>query len=137
MNGCPRGRLLCIAVLCSALLGCSSKPGLATVSGTVTLDAQPLKSGIIRFVPEDGLTPTADTTISSGKFTAKVPPGAKRVEITAPKVVGTKKLYETPDSPTVDIVEELLPAQYNVQSTLTLTVEAGEQSKDFELESAK
>ncbi len=136
MNGFTRGRLLCIAVLCSTLIGCSSKPGQATVSGTVTLDAQPLKTGIIRFVPVDGQTPTADATILDGKFAAKVPPGEKRVEIMAPKVVGTKKLYETPDSPAVDIVEELLPARYNLQSTLTITVVKGEQTKDFPLESA-
>jgi hypothetical protein len=127
---------LCLSSFVVTLVACSSSPEKGTVSGKVTLDGQPLKSGLIRFVPVDGLTPTSDTTIVEGNFTASVPPGEKRVEITAPKVVGTKKLYDTPDSPTVDIVEELLPPRYNVASTLTLDIAAGEQSKDFALESA-
>src|SRR5688572_24074536 len=104
---------LCV-VSAAAIVGCSSEAGKATIAGNVTLDGQPLKAGLIRFVPADGQTPTADASITDGKFTAQVPVGEKRVSISAPKVVGTRKFYETADAPTVDIVEELLPARYNV-----------------------
>jgi hypothetical protein len=35
----------------------------------------------------------------SGKFSSEVPIGESKVEIRVPKVVGKKKLYDTPDSP--------------------------------------
>src|SRR5262249_52427690 len=105
------------------------------VSGEVKLDGQPLKKGIIRFVPADGKTPTADTAITDGKFTATVPVGEKVVEITAPRVVGKQKMYDTPDSPVVETVAELLPARYNVRSTLRMTVQRGSQDKSFDVTS--
>jgi hypothetical protein len=126
---------VCLALAVTA--GCSPDSGKAAVTGTVTLDGQPLKSGLIRFIPADGRTPTAEATITDGEFTAQVPLGEKRVSISAPKLVGKRKAYETPDSPTVDIVEELLPARYNVTSELTLRVTGGRQKADFMLESAK
>jgi len=103
------------------------------VSGEVTLDGKPLKEGVIRFVPEDGKSPTADAPVADGKFQATVPAGKKRVEISAPKVVGKRKMYDTPDSPVVDEVAELIPAKYNVRSELTLTVGRGAQKEKFEL----
>jgi hypothetical protein len=120
--------------LCSALigfsLGCSDDVKHGAVSGTVTLDGQPLKTGTIRFDAVDSRTPAADASIIDGKFTAKVPPGDKRVSITSLKVVGKKKMYDTPDSPVVDLTEEALPKRYNANSKLTLTVKAGKQESE-------
>src|SRR4051794_34250251 len=106
---------LSLAICCATLGGCSAKSNRGTVTGNVTLDGQPLKSGLIRFEPADGKTPTADALITDGKFSASVPPGDKKISISATKVVGTKRVYETPDSPTVDVTQELLPAKYNVK----------------------
>ena len=127
-------KLVLIAlVVASSILGCSSEPAQSTVKGTVTLDEQPLANGLINFVAVDASAPTAEATITAGQFEAVVPPGEKRVEIRAPKVTGNRKMYDTPDSPTVDVVAELLPRRYNVDSTLTMTVGDGEQEKSFEL----
>jgi hypothetical protein len=125
------------AALLISQIGCSQDTTHGIVNGTVTLDGAPLPSGLIRFTPEDGQSPSADAAINDGTFEARVPVGKKRVTISAPKVVGKRKMYETPDSPTVDTVEELLPEQYNVRSTLTLTVTPGEQPAKFELQSGK
>jgi hypothetical protein len=46
-------------------------------------------------------------------------------------------MYETPDSPTVDLVEELLPARYNLRSELSITVSAGSQEAEYPLTSGK
>lgn len=129
--------LLAGLVSCTLTAGCSRDTKRGDISGTVTLDGQPIKSGLIRFVPAAGQTASADTNIEDGKFSAKVPPGDKTVQISASKVVGKKKVYETPDSPTVDIVQELIPAKYNLQSTLKFTVAPGSQEKSFELTSSK
>ncbi len=116
-------------------LGCSADAKHGTVSGTVTLDGQPLKSGTIRFDAADGRTAAADASITDGKYSVKMPPGEKRVSITSPKVIGKKKMYDTPDSPVVDVTEELLPKRYNAQSELTLTVKLGDQDAPFDLKS--
>jgi hypothetical protein len=124
---------------CAALLvvigfaGCSSEGTKGTVEGTVTLDRQPLEQGLIRFVPADGKSQPADATITSGKFKAEVPVGDVRVEITSPKVVGKMKMYDTPDSPTVDRIEEAIPPKYNVNTELTMTVPKGKTEKQFDL----
>jgi len=134
MRSCGRASLL--ALLLSMLaLGCSSGQGKSTVKGSVTLDGTPVAEGIISFVATDGGVPTAEAKVTSGQYEAAVPPGDKRVEIRAAKVVGKQKMYDTADSPSVDIIEELLPRRYNVDSELKLTVGEGEQVRDFELAS--
>jgi hypothetical protein len=127
---------LCLLLICFSL-GCSADVKHGMLSGTVTLDGQPLKSGTIRFDSTNGKAHAADASITDGKYSAKIEPGDKRVSITSPKVIGKRKMYDTPDSPIVDVTEELLPKRYNAQSELTLKVEAGPQSKDFALQSGK
>jgi hypothetical protein len=126
-----------VVFCCFVLAGCSKKPDRGTVTGKVTFDGQPLKSGAIHFESIDGKAPPADATIVDGAYKVELPPGDKRVSISSPRVTGKRKMYETPDSPTVDVVQELLPAKYNAQTELQLTVTAGSQEKDFDLTSGK
>ncbi len=66
-----RGKYFClITALLAMSAGCSRDVKHGTVAGTVTLDGAPLKAGMIRFVPADGGTATADAPISEGKFSA-------------------------------------------------------------------
>ncbi len=116
------------------VLGCTKPPAEAVVAGEVLLDNAPLPKGMIRFIPTDGALRPMDAEVVNGKFEARVSPGEWRVEITAPKVTRKKKMYDTPDSPEVDEIAELLPVRFNVQSTLTMTVTAGRQEKRFEVQ---
>ena len=120
------------------LTGCGGPkpPPTAIVSGSITLDGAPLEEGSITFVPSDGNGATAGAPIVGGNYSATVPLGPKRVEIRAPKVVGSRKTYDTPDSPTIDIIEELIPAEYNNDSKLTTTVTVSKSDGNFELKSA-
>jgi hypothetical protein len=126
---------LLLTAVASFLIGCGPKEQKASVLGSVTLDGKPLASGQIRFSAADGQGVTAGASITDGKFTAVLPPGEMKVEINAPKVVGKSKMYDTPDSPVVDVVKELLPPRYNAQTELTITVQPGEQQRDFALKS--
>jgi len=128
------------ALLCFGMLswnaGCAPSGEQGTVTGTVTLDGTPLADGAVRFVPVAGDAPTSGANIEEGTFTAEVPFGEMRVEFTAAKIVGTREMYEgAPDSPVVNVVEELLPAKYNVRSELMLDVKQGSQEASFSLES--
>lgn len=122
-------------LLAATLAGCSSKNEGGAVKGSVTFDGQPLAAGRILFVAVDQSSPSAEAAVTDGKFEALVPLGEKRVEIVAPKVTGKRKMYDTPDSPTVDVVVELLPKRYNVNTELKMTVDGSEQTQDFALKS--
>lgn len=134
-------------VLLAGVLGCSTGPSMGTVNGTVTLDGKPLADGTINFIPTaeaaapGGAAPAAEaspvvgTTIHDGKFTVEVPLGKMRVEIHANKVVGQHRAYDTADSPLVPIVVEVIPTQYNANSTLTIDVQRGSQDVPYDLKS--
>lgn len=132
----PRsGNVFGALLLAATLAGCSSKNEGGAVKGTVTLDGQPLAAGRVLFVAVDQSSPSAEAAITDGKFETLVPLGEKRIEILAPKVTGKRKMYDTPDSPSVDVVVELLPKRYNVDSDLKMTVDGSEQTQNFELKS--
>lgn len=121
-------------VLLASAFGCSGGSS-GKIQGNVTLDGQPVEVGVIRFSAIDGSGQPVEATIATGRFEAAVSSGEKRVEIRAPKVTGKRKMYDTPDSPSVDVVVELLPNRYNVDSELTMSVDGSEQTQNFELKS--
>ncbi|UUO05267.1 hypothetical protein M4951_18025 [Blastopirellula sp. J2-11] len=117
--------------------GCgSADDSNARLTGAVTLDNQPLKNGSITFLPIDGKSATAGTTIENGEFMLVIPPGKKKVEIVGTKVVGQRRAYEgDANSPMVDITEDIVPTRYNVQSDITVDVTSGENHEVFALTS--
>ena len=122
-----------LVVVPLGLLGCSDGPSKGTVTGTVTLDGQPLKEGVVNFEAIDGKSGGSSATIKDGAFTASVPTAEMKVMFSASKVLGKKKMYDTPDSPTVDDTVELIPDRFNVNTTFKLTVKSGTQSEKYEL----
>lgn len=120
---------------CFFLAGCGDDK-TATVSGKVTFDGVPVDNGAISFVPADGKTPSAAIEFKKdGTFSLRVPVGPKKVEIHGSRVVGKKKLYNTPDSETMDVLEAYIPAKYNVNTELTFEVKPGTNQRDFDLTS--
>lgn len=132
--------MLTVLPLVAALLGCSGAadgPEQFSVSGTVTLDGEPVAEGSITLESSDDAGGTEGGSISAGKYQVDTTAGPKVVRISAPIVVGERKLYDTPDSPMAKITEESIPAAYNTESTLTATVSADSTSFDFALESGQ
>ena len=123
--------MLVVAALFSA--GCFDPPTTGDVTGAVSIDGDPVASGSIAFFPVDGKSPTSGAEIKDGRFEAEVPLGTVKVEIRVSKVVGQKRLYDTPNSPVQAVREEVLPAKYNDRSELTLDVKPGDNEENFEL----
>jgi hypothetical protein len=115
--------------------GCSQGPATGTVTGEVTLDGKPVSKGHLQFTPVDGQGQTGGAFIENGKFSAQIPVAKMKVAIHAPKVVGKRKAYDTPESPWEDEVAEALPARYNINSDLTLDVKRGIQEVKYDLKS--
>jgi len=132
------GLWLVVVILCAPVfVSCNGTGGEGErVSGTVTVDGAPVKNGSIAFKSVDDKTP-AGANIRDGSDEAIVPRGKVKVEIRVPVVVGQRKLYDTPDSPTMDVSKESLPANYNDKTELELDVVAGGNNKDWELVSKK
>jgi hypothetical protein len=139
---------LFFAVVGLAALGCSESGDelpRESVSGTVTLDGQPLADGAIQFSPiagGTGPTPTISggATIQDGRFAVPretgLVPGNYKVAINAsagtPKAL--TKMAPTPKVPL--ILKELIPAKFNARSELTAEIKTGgSDNLKFELQS--
>lgn len=110
------------------LPGCGG-PKETSVSGTISWDGKPV-DGVIEFEPING-GKSAAANIVSGQYEAKVSPGEKRVRLLGYKVTGTKKAYNTPDSPIIEEKKQILPAKLNEKTELTLTVTGKKQTYNY------
>ena len=125
-----------LLVLTAILVGCSQEGGfkLANVSGTVTLDGQPVGGAGLEFVADAGGV-TYGRTDASGRYymsfgnsrTGAIV-GKNQVRITAGDrvTVGDKKYEST----------EVFPKKYNQESELIVEVASGSNTLDFKCESA-
>ena len=137
------GLSVCAALGLCWLAGCGGKatykgPQRAAVSGTVSLDDQPVTGGTITFKPLDAEGRTASAMIQDGRYDIpeeKGPnPGKYRVEITWDKPLGPPN-EDNPDAPPPKS-NQVIPAKYNKESTLDRDIESGKNELNFELTSS-
>jgi len=124
------GLLLCVCLFAG---GCAKKTTkMVPVSGTVTLDGQPLDDGDVTLVGDPGTVPDS-LPVKAGSFSGQAKPGKKRVEIRAFKTV------KPPPTATGDVTEtkeNYIPAKYNTDSTTTAEVtDSGLSPNKFEVQS--
>jgi hypothetical protein len=117
-----------------ALAGCTDR-SMSEVRGTITVDGKAIEKGTIAFFPKDRKSQTTGGDIKDGAYSVQVPVGVMEVQISMPKVVGHKKLYDRPDSPSYPLTAEALPEKYNKKSVLQLDVAPGGVTKDWDLSS--
>jgi hypothetical protein len=125
-----------IALLFLVVTGCSSGEDYHPVSGSVLLNEQPLKKGVITLFPT-GPGTTVGGEIIDGKFSLPrdrgPTPGKYRVEIVAFKPSG-KKEFDVDLNSQVDVEVQYLPPKYNTKSELECSVEqSGKNEFEFKL----
>ena len=125
-------RLSVIFLFVVFLVGCGGNENLSSVTGTITLDGEPLPNAFVVFSPTAGGTTSYGRTNGSGQYEMMFNDdemgawiGENRVEISTGDVGATMN-GGTP---------EKVPAIYNQQSTLKVEVTAGPNTHDFDLES--
>jgi hypothetical protein len=126
---CSRFARVVLVAVALAAAGCGGSE--SEVSGTVTVDGQPLKEGDIIFEAADGSVTPAAGKIVDGKYSLKILPGPKKVRINASRP--TRK----PD-PVMGAAarESMIAAEFNEQTRLTADIKAGRQTGvDFEVKS--
>lgn len=107
--------ILVLGVVC-LFAGCGGYGGVAPVSGTVTLDGQPLPDALVRFQPLEGGRPSTATTNAQGEYTLRYTQkqegaerGKHRVFITTAETVEDEQGNEV-------LTEEKVPARYNTEN---------------------
>jgi hypothetical protein len=123
------------------VLGCGSSR-VASVSGTVTLDGQPLPDALVSFQPlsEGAVNPgpgSTGRTDEQGRYTLRVTGGGKgavvgwhKVKVSCP-VGGGGEDAEERRAP----VRDRVPPRYNRNSELKCEVKPGDNTADFPLTS--
>lgn len=121
------------------LAGCggpTNKHGRLPISGTVTLDGVPLKAGLVVFEPKSGQPTQSGGLIANGRFdvpeSAGAAPGSYSVAIYA-GAEPPKGNFE-PGTPEYEAAAQQVrgvqvPSRYNIDTTLSCEVKAGEENK--------
>jgi len=113
-------------------IGCGGN--LGKVSGTVSLDGEPVEGALVTFEPQAGGRMSYGRTDTSGNYTLVYTNEEDGAEIGKHRVIIEGKADGDPDQGIVNRAE-YIPAEYNSQSTLTAEVSGGKQTHDFKLES--
>ncbi len=126
---------LAFALVLGTIPGCGGST--ASLSGKVSFEGKPVDNGSIRL---DSIGDTqglpAASPIQAGQYaipaSAGLVPGEYRVTISASRDTGKKRL-DPESGQQVPVIQQLIPEKYNSASTLTVKLEAGENTKDFDL----
>ena len=132
-----RGLVAGLVLAFAAAAGCGrGGPERSVVTGMVAIDGRPIEMGEIRFIPIKGTnTPMWSAEIIDGRYRAfgkgGVPAGTHRIEFYA----YVREDVDGADGLEICRIRQLLPAQFNVQSSYEITIEPGapKVTKDFNL----
>ncbi len=146
----------CLTLGMSALLlhltGCggpSDQPDLGQVTGTITLDGDPLPRTSVMFQPENG-RPATGITDEEGHYELTYIRETKGTKIgkNLVQIGGIEESEDEEDAVAFDadgepitqasaqpIIKPKIPVKYNLRSELEVDVQPGENTFDFDLES--
>ena len=136
----PAERLAaCFALIVLGLIvGCGGGADIGAVTGTVTMDGQPLEGASVVFVPAVGGRPAGAMTDAEGKFELNFSGGRKGTLPGKNKVMISTAAdpSETEDGTPIPAKKETVPSKYNATTELEFTVELGKKNvADFALSS--
>ena len=124
------------AFMCVTLLaGCGGDPNMANVSGTITLDGEPLKDAFVTFKPtntEGKVVSSYGKTASDGTYQMAVSNSVDGAWI-GENVVRIKTGDYLADGS--GKIKEVVPAIYNTKTELRKKVNSGDNIFDFDLKS--
>jgi hypothetical protein len=130
--------MACGVAACGVILpmiGCGPD-NVGQVSGTVTLDGQPLEGAFVEFQPVAGNTPSRGITDAAGEYTLQYTRDIEGAELGEHTIrISTFNGGDPDAEPPKPRVPEKVPAEYNSRTTLKATVEKGSNEIDFDLKS--
>ncbi|QDV66539.1 hypothetical protein Poly24_02260 [Rosistilla carotiformis] len=131
-----RHRLVWAASVMLLVMGCGgTRSDQIAVSGQVQFEGKPVAEGTISFMPVNGTGQTTGAQIVDGRYATTVSPGEQAVQITGTNVVTLENPTEEEVSRGItERVEQYVPAKYNRQSELRVTVASDSTTHDFDLQ---
>ena len=128
-----------VLLLFSATLvfsGCGDNKAPAKVTGTVTLDGNPVSGATVTFAPNDGGRRSYGATDKQGHYELRFTGQLKGAVVGSHRVtIETGESESTTQSEDSQGAKETIPAKYNVESELTATLKSGNNTCNFELTS--
>ncbi|WP_145267234.1 transthyretin-like family protein [Calycomorphotria hydatis] len=129
-----------LVVVVSLLAGCNADegPDLGTVTGTVTLDGEPLPNAEVVFSPVLSGRSSFATTDQDGHYEMLYTSSRKGATWGEHRVSITTAVEEFSNEATGELtpaVKEKLPAKYHEKTELSANVESGSNTIDFALKS--
>jgi len=108
----------------ATLAGCGGSKNVGRVTGTVTLDGQPLPDALVTFSPmKEGGSSGLGKTDSAGAYSLTYSAGVNGAEIGENRVTIS----------TITQGKEIVPMEYNTQTKLKAEVKAGPNTFDWPL----
>lgn len=140
MDSLRRYGCLLLMIGAGLFAGCGStdRPELGSVTGTVTMDGQPLPNVWVMFNPTTGGRTSIARTNEQGEYKMMYLEGTPGVNIGSHQVVivtYNEDEVEEMRANTGSPVKDPIPAKYNTQTTLTAEVTDGKHVIDFPLSS--
>ncbi len=124
----------CVWSVVWILSGCRPASTPVTLEGEVVYNGMPVDGGILCLLPDESGGHEAGAYIKNGQFQVyaetELRPGRYRVEIRWAKPTG-EKVEEPTYGQSPDIVEQVIPSQFNDESVLWLDVVDGRNSVLF------
>jgi len=127
-----------LAAICTVcLIGCGGTgEDLGSVTGTITLNGKPLPGVVVEYSPTGGSGSMAmGLTDESGHYEMMFSMNQKGASLGNNKVTISTSDAGLPGADG-ETIKEIVPAEYNSNSTLEATVTAGANVIDFKLESS-
>jgi hypothetical protein len=119
----------------SFFCGCGGNSNVGSVTGTVTLDGNPVSGALVSFTPKKGGSPSVGRTDDSGKYFLQYTRDQQGAEIGEHSVKITTYLAADPEAdPPQAEVPEKIPIKYNYKTELTKEVKSGTNTIDLELQ---
>lgn len=134
-------RLLSPILLLITALGCGGRdlPELGTVTGTVTLDGEPLAGAIVNFTPTGTGRPSTGQTNEQGQYTLQYLPDVEGAIVGEHQVtvelVMTVEMDDLPDEPS-ELSPEQLEMKKRVERTTGVSIAKTVQSGSNEIDVA-
>lgn len=129
-------RIACIVAALATIFftGCDKGPAVAPVTGVVTQNGEPLNGAMVEFQPDKG-APSYGYTDESGRYEIQYQTNRMGALLGHHYVsVTTEGEVTDPKTDMAVNVPELVPAEYNEETTLEYEVKSGKNTFDINIE---
>jgi hypothetical protein len=118
------------------LVGCGGDSNVGSVTGTVTLDGQPLPDAFVKFSGKKGGSPSMGRTDASGNYSLSRNRDTMGADLGEHSVsISTYQAGDPDSDPPVAAAPEKVPTKYNIATELKANVVGGKNVTNFDLKS--